>query len=685
MCTGTDGTQRADMAAKYGAAPSDASEALLGNHSDMAYPKIQTDGPMDAAPLTGTAAQTSGEHGQDGETALTTSATDKGGCIHCDHCREAARTVAFAQPDDAQPRKRRRNYSSYPRRWWILFVFSALSIMSHVLTYTFSPIHTRSSYYYSASEVQMSLFADCFFISYLLLAIPTSVLVDRKGLRFAVVSGAWIQTLGAFLRYAWPLLFPVLTAQDRYRLALSGQMICSIPEAIFGNAPPMIAAVWFPASERALATAIACSSGLAGIALAYILSPMLAREEDGSDIPHLLELYTYMCFGLAMLATLYFPERPPCPPSYTAELKLRVWLENQSAKLKAEFDAAMQRVGAVEKVFTHVKSSVPLSQKALQRVRMILPFSGAGRDKLGGSVIASVRAELLVLCSFFKERGFTQCAIGLAMSEAVGNVYAVAMNSQLVPLGFDLNFVTTMAIAMILSLVFGSVVVGAIAERLGVKWFKSMAVLCSICLAATQLGFTFLAMQETGNKYLIGLSIALIGFFAGPLQPLSIELAAECTFPSSETAFSSVMLIGANVTSAALVPIIFFLRDINKKSDRLTMGNFLLFGLCVGMMFALLSFNGELRRTMRDMGSTDDMLRAQSMRRTPRKSGGSLAFIPASESTIIWKHPGQRWQQSYSDDSGSDDDQDFFSRDANERQALMQDPNVIEESSVSVQ
>eukprot|EP00457_Paulinella_chromatophora_P002095 gb/GEZN01002099.1/.p1 GENE.gb/GEZN01002099.1/~~gb/GEZN01002099.1/.p1 ORF type:complete len:740 (+),score=72.16 gb/GEZN01002099.1/:108-2222(+) len=513
---------------------------------------------------------------------------------------------SHAQPHHPPHRKAKRNYAIYGRRWWVLFVFSALCCISHILTYSFAPINTRVSAYYQATEVQMSMFADVFFISYLFIAIPTSILIDRKGLRTTVVLGAWLQATGAVMRYGWELLFPELTPNDKYRVAMAGQIICALPQAVFGNAPPMVAAVWFPSSERALATTIGCSASLFGIALAYIISPIIVRDNvDGSDLPFMLELYSYLCIAFAVLATMYFPERPPCPPSYTAELKLREWIDYQAARLKQEYEKSMKAVGAVEKVFNHVPDTRRLSDKARARLRALLPFntkSSADRKRDGEtSIFSNIWAEVMVLLDFFKVKGFLHCVCGFAMSEAVGNVYAVAMNSEIIPLGLTVQFVSFMGIAFILSLVLGSLVVGIILEKLGPRYFKTLLVLCSLFLVLAQSWFSFIATGETGDRFLVGLSICLVGFFAGPLQPISLELAAECTYPSSETAFTSVMQIVANLFSAGLVPLLFWLRDIDKRSDRLTKGNFLLVFLLAALSMLLMTFRGEMKRSTRDL------------------------------------------------------------------------------------
>ena len=60
--------------------------------------------------------------------------------------------------------------------------------------------------------------------------------------------------------------------------------------------------------------------------------------------------------------------------------------------------------------------------------------------------------------------------------------------------------------------------------------------------------------QESPSQGAIIAAIILIGFFLGPMQPIAIESAAECTYPSSEGHFTAVLQLVANVFSTALVP-----------------------------------------------------------------------------------------------------------------------------------
>lgn len=101
----------------------------------------------------------------------------------------------------------------------------------------------------------------------------------------------------------------------------------AIAGPLLNSVPGLLSATWFPPSERPLATAIGFLSQNLGSALAFVLGLIVTTD---SRIWTLL----YIEAGLGVIATvpvfIYFPERPPSPPSASsAELttgtNLNVW------------------------------------------------------------------------------------------------------------------------------------------------------------------------------------------------------------------------------------------------------------------------------------------------------------------------------------------------------------------------
>eukprot|EP00808_Paulinella_micropora_P019650 g35424.t1 len=474
-------------------------------------------------------------------------------------------------------------YVCYLRRWWIMLLFSLLCCLSNMMCYTFAPVETQSAHFFGIDDdVHIAMFADCYFISYLVITIPTSLFIDRYGLRISVVAASWVQALGATCRFLGPFLCPN-TPERWYMFAMLGQFLASLSQAVWNNPPALLAVIWFPNSERALATTIGCSSNILGIAVAYLMSPAISNKSDGSELPLLMACYGGLCVVCALLVTIYFPDAPPTPPSYTAEVKERRKLEQQSqeqVKWMAERQRVDGRTGdAVYGPHWQFASEIMTEPKL----------------SLWGRMWTEVRP----LLHFFTMPGFLSSSFAFAMAESVGNVYAVTMNSQLEPLGMTEDFVSVMGVVFILALVIGSGLIGVLVERWGVQWYKYSLVGCMVFTLLAQVATTFAVEDIHTGKAVVAITIGAVGFFSGPTQPLSLELTAECTYPSSETSFTAVNQILGNVLSALLVPLVFVLRGVGCNEGcmhRMLYPNFMICILLAIATIGTMRFDGELKR-----------------------------------------------------------------------------------------
>lgn len=117
-----------------------------------------------------------------------------------------------------------------------------------------------------------------------------------------------------------------------------GHLIAMLPSFIANGAPPLVSTTWFPPNERTTATAIGALAANFGAALAFFIGPSMIpftleksnkNEQNFTEQQlHLLEGrimdYFYVQIGLAaflfLCVVIYFPSKPPLPPS-TAALK----------------------------------------------------------------------------------------------------------------------------------------------------------------------------------------------------------------------------------------------------------------------------------------------------------------------------------------------------------------------------
>ncbi|XP_030895089.1 solute carrier family 49 member 4 [Leptonychotes weddellii] len=215
----------------------------------------------------------------------------------------------------------------YGRRWLVLLLFSLLGFAQGLVWNTWGPIQNsaRQAYGFSSWDIALLVlwgpigFLPCFAFMWLL---------DKRGLRVTVLLTSFLMVLGTGLR-----CIPVSDLMLKRRLIHGGQLLNGLAGPTVMNAAPFLSTTWFSADERATATAIASMLSYLGGACAFLVgplvvpapngtSPLLASETSRTHIKDLIEAVLYAEFGVVCLlfsATLvYFPPRPPLPPSVAA-------------------------------------------------------------------------------------------------------------------------------------------------------------------------------------------------------------------------------------------------------------------------------------------------------------------------------------------------------------------------------
>ena len=104
-----------------------------------------------------------------------------------------------------------------------------------------------------------------------------------------------------------------------------GSIINSVSGPVAFSAPLTISAHWFPPNERTRATSIGQMFNALGVGVSYLLGNSIVSREEGEedrdseqDIMILLTVYSAVSTVIFMAVLLYYPSKPPLPPSNTA-------------------------------------------------------------------------------------------------------------------------------------------------------------------------------------------------------------------------------------------------------------------------------------------------------------------------------------------------------------------------------
>ena len=145
----------------------------------------------------------------------------------------------------------------YARRWVILILFVAYSFSNAYQWIHLNIIGNIVMKYYNESlpadsfqqETAIDWLSMIYMLCYIPLIFPATWLLNKKGLRTAVICGAFLNTLGAWLKCA-------CLSPDRFPVLMFAQTICAIAQIFILGIPAQLAAVWFGPNQVSTATSI---------------------------------------------------------------------------------------------------------------------------------------------------------------------------------------------------------------------------------------------------------------------------------------------------------------------------------------------------------------------------------------------------------------------------------------------
>ena len=465
---------------------------------------------------------------------------------------------------------------TYPWRWVQLFYLSTLALISDWVCFSTASIPDvfEDAYPGKSSEGLIDKFLFMNVVSCLMV---TDV-VARFGLQKCIKASSLLMAIGCWLRSGLgivPTIFELVGVEEDHRefletkvfgiplfglppypIMLVGTLAVGMAQPFFQCTPPLLSAQWFASNERATSSAIALNFNQVGIAMAFLVAGKMAGDDGANSRDELSSnegLTRYFAL-IAVLATLtsvgthaHFRSLPPVPPS----------------------------ASEVEKLQKNQNHPEP-------------PFH------------ASVR-------TFFSTPGFTKPLAAFIFSIAITNVVGAFIDDVMERGGVtDRHAIAWAGCGFEMAIVIGGIVLGKYVDR--TKEYKRVTL---ACIAISLLLLLPLGMTEhkIGKEpTLLIISLLLLGFFVGPVQPINAELAVDVTYPGDETAVESVQQFGGNFCSAILVPVAGraakldyqLLPNIDVLASDIRGDVVFMVILAVGTFWFYRSFDAPLRRSMAD-------------------------------------------------------------------------------------
>jgi len=208
---------------------------------------------------------------------------------------------------------------------------------------------------------------------------------------------------------------------------------------------------------------------------------------------------------------------------------------------------------------------------------------------------------------FFSTKGFTRTLAAFIFSITVTNIVGAFIEEVMERGGItNRSDIGWAGCGFEFAIVLGGIILGNYVDH--TKSYKRVTLVCIVIsfFFVIPLGLTQHSLGK--EPVLLVVSLLVLGFFTGPIQPINAELAVDVTYPADETAVESVQQIGGNLISAVLVP----LAERAQQKDYELFDNFPLLAsdirgdVILLMMLSMMTycffcgFNASLLRTMAD-------------------------------------------------------------------------------------
>jgi MFS family permease len=226
-------------------------------------------------------------------------------------------------------------FKVYPERWTTLAHFFVLQMTNSLLWVTFAPIADIAADFFGkdgfvGSLTAINLLAVLFLVLYPFGTVLASFAKKLYGLRVSLLIAAFFTVVGAFFRFIGVYVRNDVGGNWSYTLVFLGTAFAAIIQPIYINYPPTVSAIWFPMSERDIATSIGSMSNPLGNAIGTLIPVYIVRRTtvDNDNNYQVHGMATLMLVELiAVLVPLLFAwysliDSPPTPPSQSTSLKI---------------------------------------------------------------------------------------------------------------------------------------------------------------------------------------------------------------------------------------------------------------------------------------------------------------------------------------------------------------------------
>jgi FLVCR family feline leukemia virus subgroup C receptor-related protein len=202
------------------------------------------------------------------------------------------------------------------RRWLVLIAYMLITLACEIQWLAHASVARAADAFYAgqfdpASLLNVDALALAYMVVYLVLCIPASRLIDSRGIRIGVGTGALLVILGSILKAVGARSFAV---------QLVGQLVLAASQPFIINATTALSVRWFPLRERGLAAGLASLAQYLGFIVALGVTPLLVVVDPtlptyGNGMDRALWVYGLFSVAQGAAALLFIKENPAYKPT----------------------------------------------------------------------------------------------------------------------------------------------------------------------------------------------------------------------------------------------------------------------------------------------------------------------------------------------------------------------------------
>lgn len=200
-------------------------------------------------------------------------------------------------------------------RMYVLVITSLMAFLQGGIWNTWGPIAPSVVNRFGWDDQDIALLANWGPICYFLAVLPSSWLMDVKGLRISMIVSMLLVVVGSGVR-----CIPTSDVKTFTYLVHFGQLVNGLAGPIAMSIPPVVSSTFFPMHQRTFATSVMTVLNNLGLAVSFVAGPQIVTNEHNCWRKTMIYLYGQTAFAaLVLLCTLvYYPDKPSNAPSRSA-------------------------------------------------------------------------------------------------------------------------------------------------------------------------------------------------------------------------------------------------------------------------------------------------------------------------------------------------------------------------------